>query len=64
MRDDLDLFCRNPVNGPQQLPTFLRHDDDPRRHVDDPIQDAALHRGRLGENGVQRRDNRHGQARE
>src|SRR2546429_3659031 len=26
--DDIDLFCRHPINGAQQLATFLRHDDD------------------------------------
>ena len=64
VRDDLDLFRRHPVDGAQQLPAFLRHDDDPRRHVDDPVQHATLHRCRLGQNGVKRRDDRHGQARE
>ena len=32
--------------------------------LDDPVQDAALHRCRLGQNGVKRRDDRHGQPRE
>ena len=64
MRDELDLFRRHPVCGAQQLSTFLGHDNNPRRHPDDPIQDAALRRGRLGQNGVKRRDDRHGQARE
>ena len=64
VRDDFDLFRRHPVDGAQQLAAFLRHDDDPRRHVDDPIHDVALRRRRLGQNGVKRRDDRHGQPRE
>ena len=64
VRDDLDFFHRRPVHGAQQLATLLRHDDDPRRHLDDAIHDIALHRRRLGQNGVQRRDDRHGQPRQ
>ena len=64
VRDDLDLVCRHPIHGAQQLSTFLRHDDDPRRYFDDAIHDIALRRGRLGQDGVQRRDDRHGQPRQ
>ena len=64
MRDNLDLFRRHPVYGAQQLAAFLGHDDDPRRRVDDPMHDIALRRCRLGQDGVKRRDDRHGQPRE
>ena len=28
VRDDLDLFGRHAINGPQQLAPLLRHDDE------------------------------------
>ncbi len=64
VRDDLDLFRRYPVESMQQLPPFLGHDDDPRRRIDYPVQDATLHRRRPGKNRMKRRDDRHGQPRE
>ena len=63
VRYDLDLFRRNPVYGAQQLAAFFRHDDDPRRRIDDPVQDIAVCRCRLGKHRMQRRDDRHGQPR-
>ena len=62
--DDFDLFRWCPVHAAQQLPAFFGHDDDLRRRLDDPIQDAALRQRRLGKNRMKRRDDRHVQPRE
>ena len=61
MRYDLNLFRRNPVHGAQQLAPFFGHDDDPRRRIDDPVQNIAVCRRWLGKDRMQRRDDRHGQ---
>ena len=61
VRNDLNLFRRNPVYVTQQPAAFFRHDDDPRRRIHDPVQNIAVCRCRLGKNRMQRRDDRHGQ---
>ena len=64
MGDDLDLVVRHAIDVAQQFAALLGHHDDLRGHLDDALHHRALSRRRLGQHGVQRRDDRHGQARQ
>ncbi len=64
MGDDLDLVVRHAIDAAQQLASLVGHHDDLRGRFDDAFHHRALRRGRLGQHGVQRRDNRHRQARQ
>ena len=57
------LSSGTPIDAAQQLASLLGHDDDLRRRLDDALHHRALGRGRLGQHRVQRRDDRHGEAR-
>ena len=64
MRDDLDLVVRHLIDAAQQLAALLGHHDDLRRRLDDALHHRALRRRRIGQHGVERRHDRHGQARQ
>lgn len=64
VRDDIDLVRRNSIHRLQELAALFGHDDDPGRCADNPVQHAPLWWRRLGQDRVQRGDDRHGQPRE
>ena len=61
--DDLDLVVRHAIDAAQQLAALVGHHDDLRRRIDDALHHRALGGGRLGQHRVQRRDDRHAEAR-
>ena len=63
MGDDLDLVVRHAIDAAQQLASLVGHHDDLRRRLDDAFHHRALGGGRLGQHRVQRRDDRHAEAR-
>ena len=64
MGDDLDLVVRHAIDVAQQFTALVGHHDDLRGHLDDALHHRALRRRRRGQHRVQRRDDRHGQARQ
>ena len=62
--DDLDLVGRKPVDRAQHVAALFGHHDDTGRGIDDPLHDCALRRVRLRQDGVERRHDRHRQARQ
>ncbi len=60
----LDLVIRDLIDACQQLATLSGHHDNLRGRLDDTLHHRAL-RGRwLGQHGMERRDDRHGEARQ
>src|SRR5271169_5102213 len=59
VRYDLDFACWHVMNGTEKFMACFRHDDDFCRNVYDPTHHVMLDGCRLGEHGVQCRDNRH-----
>ena len=64
VRDDLDLVGRHVIDAAQQLAALLGHHDDLRRGLDDALHHARAACRRLGQHRMQRRHDRHGQARQ
>ena len=62
--DDLDLVVRHAIDIAQQFTALAGHHDDLRGHLDDALHHRALRRRRRGQHRMQRRDDRHGQARQ
>ena len=52
------------MNGTEEFLAFFRHNDEFRRHIDDPPHHVALGGLGVGEYGVKRRDNRYVEARQ
>ena len=59
VRDHRDLLDADAIDRSQELPTFLRHDDEAGGSPCDLPDHGALLRARLCEHRVQRRDDRH-----
>ena len=52
---------RHAINGPEQLAPLLRHDDELCRNADDLAHDIILDRCGVWKNGMERRDDWHGE---
>ena len=61
---DLDLVVRHLIDAAQQFAALVGHHNDLRRGIDDAIHDCALRGGRICQHGVERRHDRHGEARQ
>lgn len=59
MRDEIDLVRADAMHVPQERPPRGTHDDEPLREGSKLVHHAPLQRIGLGEDGVQRRDDRH-----
>ncbi len=64
VRDDFDLLVGDMIDRPQQLPALFSHHHDLGRCLDNSRDDIALGLCRLGQDRVQRGDDRDGQARQ
>ena len=62
--NDLDLVVRHLIDAAQQFAALVGHHHDLRRGLDDALHHRALRGRRLGQHGVERRHDRHGEARQ